>query len=184
MMGRGLRAMPRGGHHTFWNKRLQPDHKRILCIKCKLCLRVWHGGNGLKNLPPYKLVSDEKEKKNLQKRRKTKRLFCTVVRQMLTSQVLPKSKTKRKNTRKSLVCTCCSLSLSPTKTVHWPQTLLFWPQTCLSNLLLIISALPAHTIGKLCDQLNLPTFWTYRGTVWEVKWAFWVKMVNGFGGGN
>ena len=48
--------------------------------------------------------------------------------------------------------------------------MLFWPQSCLSDLVLTISALPACTVGKVHDQANLRKLSTYRDTVSEVKW--------------
>ena len=43
------------------------------------------------------------------------------------------------------------------------------PQTRLGDLVLRISALPAHTIGKVFDQRSPAKLFTYWGTVWEMK---------------
>ena len=44
-------------------------------------------------------------------------------------------------------------------------------QTHLTHLVWKISALPARTVGKLCD--NPEKCLTCRGTVWEAKWCVW-----------
>ena len=71
----------------------------------------------------------------------------------------------------SLVFTCCSLGPSSWKMCVDPHRELFRPQPCLTDLVLKIPALPAHTTGKLYDQVNPGKFLIYRDTVWKVKWC-------------
>ena len=62
-----------------------------------------------------------------------------------------------------------------------PQRQLFRTQTRFSDWVLKISALAAHIIGKLSDQLSSTKFLTQQGTLCEVNDASQVKKVKFYG---